>query len=133
MVPTSRPGPAHWISSRFTARYIATLLQGSIDSQTQVVRHEAYQWLVLTAWCLWFIGLVLATPWNLRGSTATHGGPAVPAARAAACGGRPGLTIASASVLCAQDPPAAGGRPPRTQDSCAYGTGASGSASGADG
>ncbi len=46
--------------------YIATLLQGSTDSQTHVVRHEAYQWLVLAALVLWLIGLILATPWNLR-------------------------------------------------------------------
>ena len=46
--------------------HIATMLQGSTDSQTHVVRNEAYQWLVLAALVLLAHGAHLAAPWNLR-------------------------------------------------------------------
>ncbi len=91
--------------------YIATLLQGSTDSQTHVVRHEAYQWLVLVALLLWLMGLILATPWylrtqNLRTQTLGAAAPAASAARAAAL--LAGLTIgAAASPVLAQAPAAA--------------------------
>ncbi len=49
--------------------YIASMLRGSTEDQQHVVRNEAYQWLVIAALVLLFMGWMLATPWNLRTRT----------------------------------------------------------------
>ncbi len=46
--------------------HIATLLHGSSTMQSRVVRNEAFQWFVLAALFFLLVGLVVATPLNLR-------------------------------------------------------------------
>ncbi len=76
--------------------HIAAMLQGSTESQTQVLRQEAYQWLVLGALVVWLIGLALATPWNLRsGALGTAASVVANASRAAAL--LAGWAVASAA------------------------------------
>jgi len=88
--------------------YIATLLQGSTDSETQVVRYEAYQWLVLAALLLWLAGLVLATPWNLRAARVATAADVVTAtARTAALLMIVQLLAAASSAMAQTTPPPA--------------------------
>ncbi|MHB8867001.1 MAG: vWA domain-containing protein, partial [Pirellulaceae bacterium] len=46
--------------------HIASMLRGSTEDQQHIVRNEAYQWLVISALVLLFIGLILAAPFNLH-------------------------------------------------------------------
>ena len=66
--------------------HIASMLRGSTDAEQQIVRNEAYQWLVLAALVLLFMGLILAAPFNLRTRGCLAGRTALSTAtRATAC------------------------------------------------